>query len=238
VLYLLILFSSRGESQTISFGFGPNYTLTNQKKPMVGGVNYFDNTDYSFKISIEHALSSPKWSLFGDFTQYDGYTFITFEEGSVLAPDGFPVIGDGFNGVNVYRFDLGCSYNLIDQNRKFYLKPFLSLGIQISKRNGWEFYSELFQINGPDYFELEPIWIDSYNTTQLVPSMGFRMGIVFLKRMELTLMVKGVYGFQSFQDMYFKYSYKGVQQEIAVFEATGTGIFTSLSIGYRFKKTE
>lgn len=237
-LFVIILFSLMGESQTVFLGFGPNYTLTNQKKPMVGGVNYFDNTDYSFKISIEHILSKPKWSIFGDFTQYDGYTFIAFEEGTVIAPDGFPVLGDGFNGVNVYRFDIGCGYNLLGQNRKFHLKPFFGLGLQISKPNGWEIYSEAFQINGPDYFEIEPIWIDSYNTTQLVPNIGFKMGFVFWERVELALKVKGIYGFKSFQDMNFKYSYKGVPQEIAVFEATGTGVFTSLSIGYRFKKIE
>ena len=32
------------------------------------------------------------------------------------------------------------------------------------------------------------------------------------------------------------YKEQGVLQETAVFEATGTGVFTSFNIGYRFRK--
>lgn len=233
-IFVFCLVSSIGFAQTLSIGFGLNYTLTHQKKPMVKGMDYFDNTDNSFKFSYEHSLRLKKWSIFGTYTKYEGYTFISFKEGSVITPDGFPLIGNGFNGVNVSRIDLGVFWHTF-KKKKFFLKTSISIGLQVSKTNGSEI-ANLITIDGPDYFELEPIWVKPHNTKQIVPSIGVKMGYVFWKRLELSLQIQGVYGFKSFQNMYFNYSYKGVPQEIAVFEATGTGVFTSLSIGYRFKK--
>ncbi|MDV7401201.1 hypothetical protein RZS08_57825, partial [Arthrospira platensis SPKY1] len=99
-----------------------------------------------------------------------------------------------------------------------------------------EFYSNLFKAEGPEYFELEPIRIEKLNTTQLVPSLGLKTGILLWKQIELGLSVQGVLGFKSYQNMYFKYYYKGVTQETAIFQGKGTGLYTALNIGYRFVK--
>jgi hypothetical protein len=222
--------------QTISIGSGPIYTHTNQKVKMVNSEEYFGNTDEQFVLSYEHFLKNSRYSILGSFSKFDGHTWIEFREGSVIAPDGFPVIGDGFSGTSLHRFDFGIAYNLIPSKYSFYFKPLLLIGIQKSIRKDVEIYSELFKVDGPEYFELEPISAEQFNTTQIVPSIGIKTGVLLWKRIELGLTVQGVLGFKSFQNMYFKYSYKGVPQETAVFEANGTGIYTALSVGYRLVK--
>jgi hypothetical protein len=234
--FFITFFCIISNGQTISFGYGPIYTHTNQKVKMVNSKEDFQNTDDQFDISYEHFIKNSRFSILASYSTFDGYTWIKFREGSVIAPDGFPVIGDGFSGTTLHRFDFGISYNLIPEKYKFYLKPLILFGIQKSIPKDVEIYSELFKVDGPEYFELEPISAEQFNTTQIVPSIGFKTGVVLWKRIELGLTVQGVLGFKSYQNMYFKYSYKGVPQETAIFEANGTGVYTALSIGYRFVK--
>lgn len=221
--------------QNISLGYGPIYTVTNQRVKMINGRNDFQNTDDQFILSYEHFLRQNKVSFLGILSYFKGHTWIRFPEGSVIAPDGFPTIGVGYNGVNVYRIDLGAAYNLIDINRNFYLKPLLAIGAQISMTNGYE-YGAFERQNGPDYVELEPISATTSNTTQIVPSVGLKTGFVLWKRIDVGLTFQGVMGFKPYQTMYFKYAYKGVPQETAIFDAKGTGLFCSLNVGYLIKK--
>ncbi len=234
--FCIVVFCNIVSAQSISIGYGPVFTHTNQKVKMVNSEEDFQNTDYQFSIKYEHFIKNSKLSVLGSYSSFDGHTWIKFREGSVIAPDGFPVIGDGFSGTTLHRFDFGISYNLIPEKFKFYLKPLILFGIQKSIPKDVEIYSELFKVDGPEYFELEPISAEQFNTTQIVPSIGFKTGVVLWKRIELGLTVQGVLGFKSYQNMYFKYSYKGVPQETAIFEANGTGVYTALSIGYRFVK--
>lgn len=72
------------------------------------------------------------------------------------------------------------------------------------------------------------------NITQIVPLIGIKTGFTFLQNLDLSLSINCLYGFKSFQKMFFKYTYKGVEQPTAIFEARGTGIYTSIGVGYRF----
>ena len=42
--------------------------------------------------------------------------------------------------------------------------------------------------------------------------------------------------FIHFANLYLKYQYKGVVQPMAEYETTGTGLFVTLGVGYRFAK--
>ena len=53
--YLLFLFQI-AKSQSISVGYGPIYTLTNQRIKMISGRNDFQNTDDQLVLSYEHYL--------------------------------------------------------------------------------------------------------------------------------------------------------------------------------------
>lgn len=231
---MVLLIPLESYSQTLSIGFGPNYTLTTQRVRMVNSKNYFDNTDGSFKFAYYHDILKDKFSISIAYTKFEGITFIAFEEGSVIQPDGAIILAIGFYGVDVNRFDIGINYKLISRG-KFYLEPSITLGLQQSIPIGIDFYDR-FVPNGPDYVQTGPINTETFNTTQIVPSFGFKTGFVFWNRLDLGLDFRWIFGFKSFQDMYFEYSYKGVPQKTAVFEATGTGLFTALSLGYRFKK--
>ncbi len=222
-------------SQAVMISFGPTYNTTKQIVPIVNGQKGDANTDYMFSISYEHFFAKKPLSLFASFSKFDGYTFIFFEKGGFISY-GNEIGGTGFSGVNVNRIDAGITYRIINKKRKFYLSPFVATGVQISKKTGFEIYSELIPINGPNYFELEPISADPRNTTQIVPSLGFRTGFVFWKRLDIGLAFQGVYAFKPYQKMYLKYQYKGIVQPTAEYEATGTGLFVTLGVGYRFAK--
>jgi len=224
-----------GYCQELMMSFGPTFTTTEQIIPIVNGGMGDTNTDYMFSISYEHFFIKKPFSLFASFVRFDGYTFMFFDEGGFISY-GNEIVGIGFSGVKVNRFDMGINYRLINRKKKFYLSPFIAMGVQISRKTGVEIYSELTPVNGPNYFELEPISADPRNTTQIVPSLGFRTGFIFWKRLNVGLCFQGVYAYKAYQKMYLKYEYKGVEQPTAEYEATGTGLFVTLGVGYRFAK--
>jgi len=222
--------------QTISVGFTTLFNHIRQKVRMADSKDYFDNTTDAFYYTYDHQLKNKKFSVFGSFMNYKGVTMIRFREGSVIATDGFPTVANGFKAVRVNRIDFGMAYNLLDPKKKFYFKPFAGIGFQISNKNDFIEYGYLDPVNGPDYAALEPITAEQYNTFQLAPLVGFKTGFIFWKRLDLGLSFMGLYGYKSYQSMFFKYSYKGEPQETAIFESTGTGIYPSISIGFRFIK--
>lgn len=237
--WILLLWIAKGQplfSQALSLGFGPVFTHTNQRVKMVNSKEDFMNTSAQWMISYEHTLRKQQGlSVSVTASAYEGATWMRFSEGSYIGSDGFPTLGRGFSGVSITRIDFVFHYNILVKSRIVYLKPNIGLGIQFSKDLGYEF-GNFEQINGPDYFQLAPIVAEAYNTVQVVPILGFKTGVVIRRRIEVGLNVQGVYGFKSYQDMFFDYSYKGEAQETAIFESKGTGVFAALSIGYRFKK--
>lgn len=172
-------------------------------------------------------------SILGSYSKFDGFTYIKYQKGGVRDPFGNPVLSDGYNGVDVYRFDIEFAYRLTNKKRYFF-KPFGGLGIQSSKWNGFDLL--YVPVNGPDYIETEPTIAKTYGRTQIVPTLGMKTGWVFWKRLELNFTVKGVYGFIPYQRLTLKYQYKGEVQPDAVYVSDGTGWFFNVGIGYRFAK--
>ena len=225
-------------AQKLHTAYGPNYTLSKMKVPLVNGKDWLDNTDFSFKFSLELPLKITKiktTSIAFNYTQYDGATNIPFERGSVLDPAGFPIIGVGFVGINAHNFTTSLKWDVFQPSSKYFISPYAGFGIQISKWNGWEYW-DTNNIIGPDYVQTSPIQVESLNTIQPIPTIGLKSGIVFWKRLELGLDVQGVYAFKSYQNMYLDYEYLGEPQPTAVYETTGTGVFTAIFLGYRIKK--
>jgi hypothetical protein len=75
-----------------------------------------------------------------------------------------------------------------------------------------------------------------YNTLQLTPTAGIKLGWVLWKRIDIGFNVQGVLGFKPYQKIFLKYNYKGEIQPDAEYSANGTGVFVSFGIGYRFAK--
>jgi hypothetical protein len=231
----IIFFTYLSKSQIISIGSGPIFTHTNQKVKMVNSKEDFQNTGYQFCLAFEYFLKNDYLSLIGSYTKFNGSTWIKFREGSVVASDGFPTLGVGYSGVVIHRLNLAMTYNLFNVRNRFFVKPIISIGLQNSNPDGSE-YGAFERQNGPEYFELEPITAETFKTTQFVPSVGIRTGVLLWGFLEFGLEIMGALGSKSYQNMNFKYMYKGNPQETAVFEAKGTGIFTTFSIGYKFGK--
>ena len=223
-------------SQSITIGFGPIYTLTNQSTRMINSTNDFQNTASQSKINYEQYYRGRKYSIFSSLSKFEGHTWIKFSNGSVVTKDGLPTLGVGYSGVDLYRLDFGLSYNLINKFKKYYFKPQIAIGILKSHSNGEDIYSELIEINGPDYYQLELITAESYNNFQILPILGFSTGFVLWKKLDINFNLQGAIGFKAFQKIFFKYTYRGTLQETAVFEGRGTGIYTSFGVGYRFFK--
>ena len=238
LLFLLsMIISNSLLSQSLTASFGPIFTKTNANPPVINGKEDFENTDYMFAFSYEHFFKNKKYSLTGSYSKYDGCTFILFEEGGYIGGGG-TILAKGYcGGVDINRYDLGVSYLLTKSNKKIYVKPFLGAALQVTCKTGWDYWSDDgLPVNGPDYFELEPISGEAKNTTQIVPTVGLRMGFVFWERIDFGLSVQGVYAFKPYQKMALKYHYKGVIQPTAEYESTGTGLFVTLGVGYRFAK--
>src|SRR5690606_19273729 len=132
--FFITIFFIIGEGQSISFGYGPIFTHTNQKVKMINSEEDFQNTDDQITIHYEHFIKNSRFSILGAYSTFNGHTWIKFREGSVIAPDGFPTLGVGYSGTVLHRFDFGVAYNIIPPKYSFYLKPILLAGIQKSIR--------------------------------------------------------------------------------------------------------
>lgn len=225
------------KGQSLQMSFGPMFTSTNAVVPIVNGKSDFENTGYFFEYKYTHYLKN-KLSLSLSFAKYKGCSFILFERGGYISDCFGEVIAIGFcDGAKINRVTADVSYNLMNKRSKFYLAPDIGIGFQIAQTTGVEYWrDDGCPINGPNYFELEPMEAIPMNTTQIVPSLGFRTGFVFWKRLDIGLGVQGVYAFKPYQKMYLKYEYKGTPQPMVEYESTGTGLFVTLGVGYRFAK--
>ena len=233
--FALITHSINGQSLTASYL--RIFAKTTAVVPIINEGKGPDGTDNSFSFSYEHFIKKQRYSIAASYTQFNGCTLIYFEEGGWVGRDGNPIDGYGFcNGIKIHRFDIGASCNVMKNKRKFYLKPCIWVGLQKSSLTGVSFWDDAEPVNGPNYFELEPMSAEPMNTTQIVPSLGFRTGFVFWKRLDVGLSFQGVYAFKPYQKLSLKYQYKGLVQPMAEYESTGTGLFVSLGVGYRFAK--
>ncbi|MBK9632322.1 MAG: hypothetical protein IPO62_14890 [Saprospiraceae bacterium] len=216
-------------AQSLSIGAGPIFTLTKQEVKLVKGKSNFENTGFSKNLSYEHLLNLKNSYALFTAAFFKGESWIKFKEGSVSSFDGL-----GFRGTDIQRFSIGFGFAPFGIEKSYYLKSFLTIGCQFSKTLGHEFFGSQGQIQGPDYFEIEPVTAEAYNTFQLFPSLGIKTGLLIYKIIDIGITIQGVYGFKPYQKIYFKYNYKGIPQETAIFASDGTGLFIDLGIGINF----
>ena len=220
-------------SQSIHIGFGPIFTKSKAIAPIINASEDFSNTAYVKSISYEHFIKSKKISLIGSYSNFCGYTYVNFQVGGYQDPWGNSFGGTGFAGVKIHRLDLLMGYNLM-KSKRYYLKPIGGLGLQVSRERGVGLLE--VPVNGPDYIQTEPMIADPYNTFQIVPTLGLKTGFVFWKHLDIGFQVQGVLGYKPYQKLTLKYKYKGVLQPDAIYASDGTGIYYTLTIGYRFAK--
>ncbi|MGB4973357.1 MAG: hypothetical protein WBO32_11905, partial [Cyclobacteriaceae bacterium] len=149
ILWAVLLNSAFAQSLTLSYG--PAYTTTKRVVPVMNGRDGkgYANAAYVFSLSYEHLLPKKPISFTVAYSKFKGYTQVFYEKGGVIRFGG-EVASDGFSGVNVSRMDFGICYTLTKAKKKFYFTPYLSAGIQVSKKTGEEIYSELAKLDGPN----------------------------------------------------------------------------------------
>jgi hypothetical protein len=235
ILVIMLVYNSASAQSLFVSSVG----ITSKTKvivPVINGKQGDQGTDNTTSFAYEHFLKQSKFSILATYVKFKGCILISFEPGGVIAGGG-ELLSTGFcDGVIVKRADLGLAYLLTKKGKVWYFKSLAAAGLQWARKTGVEFWSDGLPIIGPKYFELEPMRAETMNTTQIVPSIGFKTGFLFWKRLDIGMIVQGVYAFKPYQKMYFKYQYEGVVQPQAEFAASGTGLFVAFGIGYRFHK--
>jgi len=219
LIFCYLLIGKISFSQTLFIGWGPVREYTSQQNRMINSKDYFFSSHTQKLLGFEYPKE--KWSLLLSIATYDFSTMMR------LSDSWF----QGFDA-KITRGDIGLTYNLLKTKNRLFIKPFVVLGLQYTKKQGG-YWGEPSPVMGPDYFETEAPISVGRNNFQLVPSLGLRVGVKFLKRLEFGASVQGVYGTKAFNRLYFRYYYKDDPgtNRIAIFEGKGTGIVTGLFLG-------
>ncbi len=223
-IFIMLLIAITLKAQTAYIGYGTVLTHTKQTTALIESKNPLLNTG-GF-VSLGYIHHQKKWDYIMATSIYRGVTSFWRSENTF----------DGYPGSNVYRFDLGISYNLINPSYWLYIKPYVALGLQFTyKRPGQ--IGDFFPVYGPYYYQTNPPSSDGHSSFQFVPTGGIKIGVRVLKYLDICFNAQGVYGFQSFQKVNFDYTFYKDNPPIkrrAVFESTGTGIFKSINLGIKF----
>jgi hypothetical protein len=226
ILLLLVFFYKNSTSQIIFFGYGTSTLLTQQTKKLLNSKNDFSYSNPQYLIGFKQKIQKiNNINILFQYVNYKASTVMTYTNEKYK--EGF-----GFTGAKVKRFEIGITYYKF--LKKIILEPSFLIGIQHSVKKSSLWGGQL-ELHGPTYFQINPPTSIGINTTQLVPSIGLNFGTLIKNKIGISIMFQGVYGFIGYQKIYFNYrhidSYNVERQ--AVYETKGTGLFSSLQIGYK-----
>ena len=228
ILAYLILFTfsvQRSQSQTLFLGWGPVHSHTKQTQRLVNGKDAWSYGYTQIPIGVEYPLN--RFSALLSLSTFNVLTDMRV---------GYRYYA-GYAGTKITRVDLGVTYNIFKPNKLLFIKPFMAIGLQFAKYQA-DIWGEQVRVYGPDYFQTDYPTSHGHSNFQVVPSLGIKMGIKFLKRMEFGVCIQGVYGYKQFQELTFKYTYKDdpLTERVAKFVSNGTGLYSSFFLGVNFKK--
>lgn len=218
--------ASKSVAQSVFIGWGPVHSHTKQTQRLVNSKDAWSYVYTQIPIGVEVPLK--RFSGLLSLTSFNVLTDMRV---------GYRYYS-GYAGTRITRVDLGVSYNLIKPNKLLFIKPFFAAGLQFAKYEA-DIWGEQVHIYGPDYFQTEYPTSQGRSNFQVVPGLGVRMGIKFLKRMEFGVCIQGVYGYKRFQELTFKYNYRDeLTERTAKFESNGTGLYSNFFLGINLKKRE
>lgn len=218
--------ASKSVAQSVFIGWGPVHSHTKQAERLVNGKDAFFYGYTQKLVGFEYPYKN--FSGLFSISNYPVSTLIRVKADEY----------SGYVGTRITRLDLGVSYNVIKPNKLLFIKPFVAAGLQFAKYEA-DIWGEQVHIYGPDYFQTEYPTSQGRSNFQVVPGLGVRMGIKFLKRMEFGVCIQGVYGYKRFQELTFKYNYRDeLTERTAKFESNGTGLYSCFFLGVNLKKRE
>lgn len=224
IVIIISITTTCSVSQTIFVGWGPVHSHTKQTEKLVNGKDAFFYSYNQKILGFEYLCKN-----FSSIVSFSKYKVVT----DMRVADRYYV---GYYGTDVTRLDIGLSYNLIKPHKFFFVKPFFAAGLQFARHRA-DIWGEQIHIYGPNYFQTEYPTSRGRNNFQIVPGLGVKAGVKFLKRMEFGVCIQGVYGYKQFQELSFKYTYKNeLTERTAKFQSNGTGLYSSFFLGVSLKK--
>ncbi len=212
------------KSQSIlSVGYGRVDEYSKMSQKLIGGGGVIAETAPHFIVNLS-IPSNKNWIYSFNLDIYKGFTSLRLDY------DTKNTIGCACS--QNYRIDLGLGRDLLSSKPKIVFMPFINIGLQFTSPRG-KIYPGA-PINGPLYFQKE-ISSESYKTIQLTPSFSIKTGVVIRKKIHFGLLFQGVYAVKTYQKIHFEYYYAYDNPQIirsAVTESTGTGVFSSIYLGF------
>lgn len=224
VILLKICVANICNAQTIFAGWGPIHAHTRQTEKLVNSRDafFYDYTQQPIGFEYRYKAFSGMFSI----SKFSVSTLMRIRSTHY----------DGYAGSKITRYDLALSYNLLYKSKRFFIKPMIGAGLQVA-RHYYDIWGELVNIHGPDYFQTQYPTSEGWDNTQIVPLIGARLGVKFLRRMEFGLNMQGVFGFKSFEKLTLVYTYRNDPTiRTAKFESNGTGLYSCLFLGVNLKK--
>jgi len=213
--------------QVLSLGYGQMFY---NSKTIVPVVNQFENNSNEQYYSLDFTFLEIDRCLLGiELASYEGW--VDFNASAETW------VGFGASQTTLFRLSPYLGY-IIKPNQKFRFIPYFKVIIEQSVITGLSSginrvaeVDEAFGYQGIIY--VEPI-----QRFQFAPGAGLILSWNPIGRIYLLGNIYYTYGYRPFQKYYFEYSYQGVEQPTAEWHANGTGVFTSIGLGWKLWNTD
>lgn len=190
--------------------------------PVINQTSHFDNHSYH-SVNLAYSLNSNVYvGLSASY--YRGWTSFNLETESW--------IGNGSSHTDIFHYSVFAEYNLLGKSSKVVVAPQIRLIFEQSIVTFPAGTTAYIDDSIDPNFE-GPIILEPFNSTQLIPALGLDIDWNFFWRLHLHANAYYAWGHKPFQKYYFEYTYDGVQQPTAEWHSDGTGLFTTIGLGFQ-----
>ena len=223
----LILLAAQCTGQVLSLGTGQMFYNSKTIVPVVNQFESRSNDEYhSLNLTI---IEIDRYMIGTAFSTYQGW--VDFNANAETWR------GFGSSRKRLWRLSPYLGY-IISPDRKFRFIPYIKVIIEKSVITGLNSSkSQVAEIDEPFGYQ-GSIFVEPIKRIQLAPGAGLLLHWNTFGRLYLIGNIYYTYGYRPFQKYYFEYSYQGVEQPTAEWHANGTGVFTSIGIGYKLWNTD
>ena len=213
--------------QVLSLGTGQMFYNSKTIVPVVNQVESWSNDEYH---SLDLTFIEIDRYLFGtELSVYSGW--VDFNA-SAETWSGF-----GASQTTLFRLSPYLGY-IIKPDQKFRFIPYFKVIIEQSVITGLSSGINLVAEVNEAFGYQGIIFVEPIKRLQISPGAGLILSWNPFGRIYLIGNIYYTYGYRPFQKYYFEYSYQGIEQPTAEWHANGTGVFTSVAIGYKFWSTD
>ncbi|MEP6648257.1 MAG: hypothetical protein ABJC12_14300 [Saprospiraceae bacterium] len=222
LIILLNLLPLPSSGQVLSLGYGQMFY---NSKTIVPVVYQYDEKDNEIFYSLDLTLFEMGSCLIGaELSTFKGWVGFT--------ASGETVLGFASSRTSLFRLSPYLGY-IIKPNQKFRLIPYFKTILEQSVITGLSSgISRVSEIDRPNSYK-GTIFVEPIKRFQVSPGVGLMISWNPFGKVYLLGNIYYTYGYRPFQKYYFEYSYQGVEQPNAEWQANGTGVFTSIGIGFK-----